>query len=256
MFLKINRYLYYIIIILFANACKSESDAIPEFVVKNDQQLRVVNKATIAPVVDGIADDPAWEEATWYPIDQLWLGDKFDNQDFEGRFKLTWTPEGLYLLAEIKDDVLLDRYSNPLEQFWNEDCLELFIDADNSGGDHQFNYNAFAYHIALDGNVVDTDSNQSPRLYNSHVTNARRTQNTVSIWENRITVYDATYRDDAPTNPKILEPHLKMGFAVAYCDNDNSKERENFIGSIPVAGKDKNRGWIDAGIFGTIILEE
>jgi hypothetical protein len=47
-----------------------------------------------------------------------------------------------------------------------------------------------------------------------------------------------------------------MGFALAYCDNDTSKERENFIGSVAVAGEDKNRGWIDAGIFGTIVLKE
>ena len=45
-----------------------------------------------------------------------------------------------------------------------------------------------------------------------------------------------------------------MGFALAYCDNDNSKERENFIGSVYVDGEDKNRGWIDANIFGTLKL--
>ena len=46
-----------------------------------------------------------------------------------------------------------------------------------------------------------------------------------------------------------------MGFALAYCDNDKSKTRENFIGSVYVEGNDKNRGWIDANIFGTLKLE-
>ena len=35
---------------------------------------------------------------------------------------------------------------------------------------------------------------------------------------------------------------------VAYCDNDNSPEREHFIGSNKIEGEDKNRGWIDAGV--------
>jgi len=43
-------------------------------------------------------------------------------------------------------------------------------------------------------------------------------------------------------------------FAIAYCDNDHSEERENFIGIVYVAGPDKNRGWIDSGIFQTYVL--
>ncbi|MBW2998850.1 CBM9 family sugar-binding protein, partial [Candidatus Woesearchaeota archaeon] len=48
----------------------------------------------------------------------------------------------------------------------------------------------------------------------------------------------------------------KIGFAIAYCDNDTSEHRENFIGSVFVDGNDKDRGWKDAGIFGTIELKE
>ena len=49
--------------------------------------------------------------------------------------------------------------------------------------------------------------------------------------------------------------YKKIGFAIAYCDNDTSENRENFFGSVVVDGNDKNRGWIDATIFGTIILK-
>ena len=47
-----------------------------------------------------------------------------------------------------------------------------------------------------------------------------------------------------------------MGFMLAYCDNDGSDEREHFIGSHdiePVNG-DKNLGYIDARVFGSIRL--
>jgi len=53
----------------------------------------------------------------------------------------------------------------------------------------------------------------------------------------------------------MLKSGKKMGFALAYCDNDHSTERENFIGSTIVEGEDKNKGWIDAGIFGLLRLK-
>ncbi len=56
--------------------------------------------------------------------------------------------------------------------------------------------------------------------------------------------------------PVKLTAGKKLGFAVSYNDNDATGGRENFIGSIniePVDG-DKNRGWIDAGVFGTLEL--
>lgn len=238
------------------NSCKTEASPQEIFVVKNDQQLREIPKATIAPTIDGIADDPAWEKREWYSLDQRWLGKKYKKEDFKGRYKLAWTPEGIYILAEIQDDILYDNHPDPLENFWNDDCLEIFVDEDNSGGDHQYNYNAFAYHVALDGNVVDTSIEAKPKLYNEHVLSERKTQGNTTIWELRVNIYDDTYKDDLPMDQVILKPNKKIGFALAYCDNDSSTARENFIGSIPVKGKDKNRGWIDAGIFGTLLLLE
>ena len=224
---------------------------------KTDHQLREVTKATIAPTVDGNANDPIWELAKWQPIDQKWLGDDYTSDDFSGRYKLSWTPEGLYLLAEITDDTILDQNQDPLTLWWDDDCLEIFIDADNSGGEHQFNHNAFAYHVALDGNVVDLAPGEIPTLYNSHVQSKIGVlSDNTRIWECKITLYDDTYKDGGVNDQKILNAGQKIGFALAYCDNDASPERENFIGSVAVKGRDKNRGWIDAGIFGTLQLTE
>ena len=38
-----------------------------------------------------------------------------------------------------------------------------------------------------------------------------------------------------------------MGLMIAWCDNDGSELRENFIGSESAPGENKDRGWIDAG---------
>ena len=94
-------------------------------------------------------------------------------------------------------------------------------------------------------------------MYNTHVESKLVTEGNTSIWEVKLYLYDDTYDDNSDNNtPVKLSPNKKVGFAIAYCDNDYSLERENFIGSIPVEGEDKNRGWIDANIFGTLLLSE
>ena len=48
----------------------------------------------------------------------------------------------------------------------------------------------------------------------------------------------------------------KLGFMMSYCDSDSPKGREHFMGDIdikPVNG-DKNRGFIDANVFGILEL--
>lgn len=224
--------------------------------VKIDHQIRKVKKAVIVPKLDGDMNDPIWKEVIWYGFDQRWLGAPYTFNDFFGRYKVVWTPEALYVLVEIKDDVLFDQNKDPLSLWWDDDCVEIFIDADNSGGDHQYSNNAFAYHVALDGNVVDLDEHKKPLLYNNHVHSKRVTNGDVSVWEFEIIIYDDTYEEGKVNDPMILKKDQKIGFAIAYNDNDGSKERENFIGSVFIPGEEKNLGWINADVFGTIILEE
>ena len=93
------------------------------------------------------------------------------------------------------------------------------------------------------------------KLYNSHVQSKIKTEGNTTIWEVKVSLYDDSYDDDDKNYPVKLHTNKNVGFALAYCDNDSSKNRENFIGSVYVEGDDKNRGWIDANIFGTLILK-
>jgi len=211
--------------------------------------------ATQAPLIDGQADDDAWRNSTWENIDQLTLGEQPKAEDFSGRFKMVWTEERLYLLAEITDDVLIDTHADPLDSYWEDDTLEIFLDEDKSGGDHLANYNAFAYHIALDNQAVDLNSEGKPRTLNNHIKSVWKRSadkpNTV-IWETSIEVYPASFKDvDNTASPLTLSAGKEMGFMVAYCDSDGNNGREHFIGShdIPAVDGDKNRGYIDASVF-------
>jgi hypothetical protein len=41
---------------------------------------------------------------------------------------------------------------------------------------------------------------------------------------------------------------------LAYCDNDCSKQRKNFVDSVAIKGENKNAGYRDANVFGTLTL--
>jgi hypothetical protein len=223
--------------------------------VPSDEKAYLAVHADNALKIDGKADELVWKKAPWKKIDQVWLGPSFKPEDFEGKFKAVWTKEYLYLLVEVTDDSLTDTHPDGLDNYWDDDCVEVFIDENHSGGLHQFSHNAFAYHIATDYKVADFGTDSLPHYYNDHVKTFRTKNKNTYTWEMAISIYDDTFKDKSKTNkPVVLNEGKIMGFAVAYCDNDKSKTRENFIGSVPVEGTDKNRGYIDAGIFGTIQL--
>lgn len=221
---------------------------------KTDHQIIEVPQVATKPTLDGLGTETHWNMANWLAIDQNWLGPAFDREDFRGRYKIAWDKENLYVLVEIQDDTLVDKHRDPLKLWWDDDCVEVFVDEDNSGGLHQFSHNAFAYHIGLDGNVVDLGPDRQPHLYNEHIAVARTQDGNLTTWELAIKVFPDTYIDNGNTPASTLKKGKKIGFAMAYCDNDNSEERENFIGSVFVPGEDKNQGWINADIFGTLVL--
>jgi hypothetical protein len=210
-----------------------------------------------SPKVDGISDESIWELAKWQNLDQLWLGPEFSKNDFQGRYKVVWTKSKLYLMAEIFDDILIDSHRNPLTQYWDDDCLEIFLDEDFSGGEHQYNHNAFAYHMSLDNQAIDIGTNKLAQNYSHHVESAWKQQGDTVIWELSFDIYTDQYQDSADDNKPIeLSAGKIMGLMVAYCDNDGSELRENFIGSESAIGGAPDRGWIDAGMFGKLILAQ
>ena len=214
-------------------------------------------RAAIAPTVDGVADEDVWRGARWQELNYRWLGDEYTAEDFRGRYKVVWTAERLYILAEIVDDVLYDAHRDPLERYWDDDCLEIFLDENYSGGEHQYNHNAFAYHLSLDNRAIDIGTDRRPRDYSHHVESRWRQTAEGIVWEVSIRIYGDDYVDGAGDNrPRQLAEGEQLGLMLAYCDTDGSELRENFIGSESVPTGPKDRGWIDAGLFGSLLLVE
>ncbi len=234
-----------------ATACGAESGHY------EDRSEYVAPRAAVAPDIDGVADDAAWAAAEWRSIENRWLGPEYTAEDFQGRYKVVWTERRIYLLGEFVDDVLFDAHRDPLTQYWDDDCWEIFVDEDHSGGEHQFNHNAFAYHVSLDNKAIDIGTDQSPRDYTHHVESRWQQHADGLTWEVSIDLYADDYVDGAADNrPVTLSPGKVIGLMLAYNDNDGSELRENFIGSETVPSGPTDRGWIDANLFGALVLED
>ena len=209
------------------------------------------------PTIDGVASESVYSLAKWQSINHTWLGPAYSSEDFQGRYKVIWSRDKLHLLVEIVDDILFDSHRDPLTQYWDDDTLEIFLDEDFSGGDHQYNHNAFAYHMSLDNQAIDIGTNKLAQKYSHHVESRWQQQGNKLVWELSIDIYNDAYKDQAKDNQRVeLYAGKVMGLMLAYCDNDGSELRENFIGSESAPGKEPDRGWKDAGLFGKLILSK
>lgn len=247
--MKYQRHQYLLLFVFFITIYSCNDSSAP---IKSDTTPILFTDS--APIIDGLPNDDCWTSIDWRPIDQKWIGPDYTPEDFTGKFKLRWTTDFIYILTEIRDDQLIDIYPDGLNRYWDDDCVEIFVDEDRSKGDHLKSYNAFAYHIGLDYQVADYGIDEKPHYYNDHVETKRTQNGDIYTWEMKMKVFDDTYVYNQQNIPVILKEGKEIGFAIAYCDNDASESRENFIGSIFVPGEDKNQGYKDAGIFGSYTL--
>lgn len=249
----LSRHVAHLALLLSATGCAADPDS----------EVRAVAHVAQAPVIDGRADEADWVRAEWRELRHVLVGAApRDAADFSGRYRLLWREDALYLLAEIRDDVLSDGEPDPLKNYWADDALEILVDEDASGGDHKTNHTAFAYHVALDGQVVDIDSAGDPVLLNDHVQAVWRRRPEaphVLVWEARILLYPdpATLVAGEAWRPRALSAGDVIGFALAWCDSDAPGVRSRLIADVdvpPVDG-DRNRLYLDAGVFGRIRLQ-
>ena len=217
-------------------------------------------KSIVPVVIDGSDNDAVWSKTDWKPIDQVWIpyAAKMAKGDFEGKYKVTWDSLYLYVLVQVVDDVISDDHPDPLQNWWDDDCVEVFIDENRSKGDHLYNNNAFAYHISTKYDAIDMDSKGNGVNYKNNVIVRMDTigVNTY-LWEVAIKVYDASFTINNPEASRVkLTSKKLMGLTLAYCDNDNdpSKSRENFIGSIYMTAATANDNYITADYFGSCLL--
>ncbi len=223
------------------------------------QKDTIYTQFTKTPVViDGSDADACWANATWHAIDKVWLPhitDVMKEGDFAGKFKVAWDTDYLYLLVEIKDDSLSDDHKSPTDNYWNDDCVEIFIDEDRSKGNHERSNNAFAYHVSMYYDVIDGGTGITVNLRNNLSVVMDTIAEDTYLWEFAIKMFNSSFNMNKPEASRVkLSPNKLMGFSLAYCDNDETKERENFIGSMIMSEANRNDNYITADYFGTMLL--
>lgn len=221
-----------------------------------DRNLYTARKAQVAPVIDGSVD-AVWEQASWAPINVFWLGTQSNPSaaDYTGQYKALWDENYLYLLFDITDDRIYDRTRDPLSNYWEDDTVEIFIDENKNGGQHQYNTNAWAYHVSTYGDVVDYTTS-GPKLLNDHIDVRLVSVGDKHLWEMRVRIYGENYSDSQANTPLKLFAGKLMGFSASYIDNDGSPQRESMMGSVDTQGHKNNQGYIDASVFGSMRLVE
>jgi hypothetical protein len=211
-----------------------------------------------APVViDGSDADACWSKADWHPIEQVWLGNAMTDGDFAGKFKVAWDKNYLYVLVEVIDDSLSDDHKNPTDNYWNDDCVEIFIDEDRSGGIHQNNNSAFAYHCSIFYDVIDgAGTNGATINCRNNITMVMDTiKEKTYRWEFAVKMFNKNFTYSNPDPSRVyLTPNKLLGFSIAYCDNDETMERENFIGSVVMPKGHENDSYINSDYFGSMLL--
>jgi hypothetical protein len=215
----------------------------------------VAHKATTKVQIDGCVKEAAWNTATWYDMNYLWIGSPPKSTDYDGRFKITWDENYLYLLVHIKDDYLHPTLKDGIENYWKGDYVEIFIDEDQSGGNHQYNLQAFAYHVSTDGHSIDKNTTRETVFFDNHIHVARSQEGNTYVWEMAVKLYDKQFDENATNNSPVKIHHQKrIGFSIAYGDNDGDQERENFMGSKEHHGINNDYGYINADVFGSILF--
>jgi hypothetical protein len=209
-------------------------------------------------VIDGSAGDAVWSKTDWHPISQVWIpyAAKMAAGDFAGKFKVAWDSDYLYVLVEVIDDMISDDHPNPLQNWWDDDCVEVFLDEDRSKGNHEKNNNAFAYHVSTKYDAIDEDASGNGVNYKNNLKVIMDTIGTHTyLWEMAIKVYNSNFVMSNPEASRVkLTAKKLMGFTIAYCDNDQTSSRENFIGSMYMTAATANDNYITADYFGSMLL--
>lgn len=236
-------------------ACQSGSAN--ETTLAVEEGLFDAPKTATALSIDGCDKDDIWQNQDWYDMNYKWMGKEVTADDYYGRFKLAWDSEHLYLLAEVTDDYLHETLADGTENYWKGDYVEVFIDEDQSGGDHKFNHQAFAYHVSTEGHAIDKNTLEETVFFDDHIEVARSQEGNRYLWEMAIKLYDDSFDENANDNtPVVLVAGKTIGFSVAYGDNDGNQSRENFMGSKKTHGVNNDEGYINSDVFGTVVLKE
>ncbi len=205
-------------------------------------------KTSKAPVIDGAADE-LWSAARRYKIGNVIYSPLTSADDCSAEFRAMWDENNLYVLVDVTDDMLVNDTSpdqpvtlstgSTVVPWWFDDCVEVYIDADNSKS-NQYDNDDAQYHFDWD------KTKPTMGRHNEH----GRMENI----EFAMVTTDKGYRTEIkfPWLTLGVKPSdgMKIGLDVHVNDDDNGGERDS---KIMWRNKEDN-AWENPRAFGTARL--
>jgi len=130
-------------------------DAVPPNTVKATAIMR-------APIIDGKLDDEVWANVPWTASFQAFAG--IPAPPYPGRAKIAWDFRNLYIAFETKDPDVQAKKRDRDGAMWEDDCLEIFIDAAGRA-DHYLEIGINAENCIHDYLVIRRDGPGDPGRY-------------------------------------------------------------------------------------------
>jgi len=192
-----------------------------------------IRKASRPVVVDGKAE-ALWSEARQYKIGNVIYGSPSNDEDFSASYKAVWDEKNLYVLVDVTDENL----KNDSDEFYLDDCVEVFIDADNSKSG-SYGDNDYQFHFGW--------AEANPSMGESQ-------HNQTEGVEFAVRRADAGYRVEIkfPWATLGVEPSAgkKIGLDVHVNDDDDGGDRDT---KLTWRGKEDN-AWQNPSVLGTAEL--
>jgi len=106
-------------------------------------------------------DEADWAAAPSQAIEHVAYTAPASEEDLSASFKTLWDNQGLYLLVDVVDDKAI----NDSVEFWLDDCVEVFIDADNSKSE-VYEDKDYQYYFTWEGSRFTAAGGQGESRHN------------------------------------------------------------------------------------------
>jgi hypothetical protein len=167
-----------------------------------------IKQATVSPVIDGVADS-AWSAADKIKLTNVINTPVSSPNDLAADFKTMWDQNNLYLFVDVTDDVL----RNDAVNAWENDCVEVYIDATNSKTT-SYGPTDYQYFFVWDKTSPKIDETKHQRIEGVQYA---------------MVTTDTGYRVEIkfPWSTLGIKPHpgAKIGLDVHVGDNDGGQKR-------------------------------
>jgi len=162
-------------------------------------------------------DEQAWAAVPAQAIEHVAYRPPTSPEDLSASFKTLWDNQALYLLVDVVDD----KSVKDSVEFWLDDCVEVFIDADNDKAD-VYGDKDYQYHFTWEGSQFTSAHSKGESRFN-------KIEGVVSTAVTTGKGYRFEIKFPWSTLGITPRPGTRIGFDVHVDDDDDGGDRDTKI---------------------------